>query len=132
MLLLKCFKNDLCHIIKLCLRHSRIYSYPETVVHNDIRILPISDNYLDYADKVAAQYKEAGLRVEVDSRSEKIGYKIREAQLEKVPYMLIVGEKEQAENLVSVRSRSEGELGQMSVEDFCKRAIEEKVSKVIK
>jgi threonyl-tRNA synthetase len=105
---------------------------PLWLAPTQVKILPISDNYLDYADKVAAQYKEAGLRVEVDSRSEKIGYKIREAQLEKVPYMLIVGEKEQAENLVSVRSRSEGELGQMSVEDFCKRAIEEKVSKVIK
>jgi threonyl-tRNA synthetase len=105
---------------------------PLWLAPTQVKILPISDNYLDYAEEVAAKYKEAGLRVEVDTRSEKIGYKIREAQLEKVPYMLIVGEKEQAENLVSVRSRSEGELGQMSVEDFCKRAIEEKISKAIK
>ena len=97
-----------------------------------VKILPISDNYLDYADSVAEKYKAAGLRVEVDSRSEKIGYKIREAQLEKVPYMLIVGEKEAADNLVSVRSRAEGELGQMSVEEFCNRALEEKASKTIK
>ena len=105
---------------------------PLWLAPTQVKILPISDNYLDYADSVAEKYKAAGLRVEVDSRSEKIGYKIREAQLEKVPYMLIVGEKEAADNLVSVRSRAEGELGQMSVEDFCKRALEEKASKVIK
>ncbi|MBQ9511395.1 MAG: threonine--tRNA ligase [Clostridia bacterium] len=97
-----------------------------------VKILPISDTYLDYADSLAAKYRAAGLRVEVDARSEKIGYKIREAQLEKVPYMLIVGEKEAADGLVSVRSRSEGELGQMSVDDFCKKAVEEKVNRVNK
>ena len=105
---------------------------PLWLAPTQVKILPISDNYLDYADSVAEKYKAAGLRVEVDSRSEKIGYKIREAQLEKVPYMLIVGEKEAADHLVSVRSRAEGELGQMSVEEFCNRALEEKASKTIK
>ena len=72
------------------------------------------------------------IRVEVDARNEKIGYKIREAQLKKVPYMLVVGDKEMAEGLVAVRSRSEGELGQLTIEDFTKRAVEEVKSKVNK
>ena len=97
-----------------------------------VKILPISETYTDYADSVAEKYRAAGLRVEVDGRSEKIGYKIREAQLEKVPYMLIVGEKEAADGLVSVRSRSEGELGQMTAEEFCKKAVEEKINRVNK
>ena len=68
-------------------------------------MLPISDKYMDYANKVLDELNAAGVRAEVDSRAEKIGYKIREAQMQKIPYMLVVGEKEQEADLVSVRSR---------------------------
>ena len=75
--------------------------------------------------------REAGLRVEVDSRAEKIGYKIREAQLEKVPYMLIVGEKEQEEKTVSVRSRKMGDLGAKELNGFIDELIKEDREKVL-
>ena len=76
-----------------------------------VKVLPISDHYMEYANSVSEELQKVGIRVEVDTRKEKIGYKIREAQLEKVPYMLIVGEKEQAEGAVSVRDRKEGDTG---------------------
>ena len=77
---------------------------------------------MDYANKVKEELQKHNLRVEVDSRSEKIGYKIREAQLSKVPYMLIVGDKEQESNTVGVRSRGEGDIGAMTVEEFLNKA----------
>jgi len=83
-----------------------------------VKILPISDRHIDYANKIKEELQKHNLRVEVDSRSEKIGYKIREAQLSKVPYMLIVGDKEQESNTVGVRSRGEGDIGAMTVEEF--------------
>ncbi|MBQ8038592.1 MAG: threonine--tRNA ligase, partial [Lachnospiraceae bacterium] len=86
--------------------------------------LPISDKYVDYAKEVEALLKEKGIRVEVDMRGEKLGYKIREAQLDKVPYMIILGEKEQNSRKISVRSRDgerdKQDLGEMSVEEFVK------------
>jgi threonyl-tRNA synthetase len=85
-------------------------------------ILPISDRHLAYARSVQARLKAAGLRVEVDERQEKIGYKIREAQLQKIPYMLVVGDREAAENTVSVRDRTSGDLGSQSIEDFTTNA----------
>ena len=87
-----------------------------------VKILPIADRHVDYANKVKEELQKHNLRVEVDSRSEKIGYKIREAQLSKVPYMLIVGDKEQESNTVGVRSRGEGDIGAMTVEDFLNKA----------
>jgi threonyl-tRNA synthetase len=87
-----------------------------------VKILPIADRHIDYANKVKEELQKHNLRVEVDSRSEKIGYKIREAQLSKVPYMLIVGDKEQESNTVGVRSRGEGDIGAMSVEEFLNKA----------
>ena len=83
-----------------------------------VKILPIADRHIDYANKVKEELQKHNLRVEVDSRSEKIGYKIREAQLSKVPFMLIVGDKEQESNTVGVRSRGEGDIGAMTVEEF--------------
>ena len=77
----------------------------------------MSDRHLDYARRVRDQLAAAGLRVELDDRQEKIGYKIREAQLQKVPYMLVVGDREAAEGTVSVRSRSAGDLGRAAVDD---------------
>jgi threonyl-tRNA synthetase len=76
-----------------------------------VAVLPLSDRHLAYATEVQAELAAAGLRVEVDARIEKIGYKIREAQLQKVPYMLVIGDREVAERAVSVRGRSAGDLG---------------------
>jgi len=87
-----------------------------------VKILPIADRHIEYANKIKEELQKHNLRVEVDSRSEKIGYKIREAQLSKVPYMLIVGDKEQESNTVGVRSREEADIGAMSVEEFLNKA----------
>ena len=83
-----------------------------------VKILPIADRHIDYANKIKEQLQKQKLRVEVDSRSEKIGYKIREAQLQKIPYMLVVGDKEMETNTVGVRSRTDGDIGAMSLEEF--------------
>ncbi len=88
-------------------------------------VLPISDRHLDYARKVKDELAAAGLRVELDERQEKIGYKIREAQLQKVPYMLVAGDREAAEGTVSVRSRSGGDLGARAVKTFVADALDE-------
>ena len=94
------------------------------------KILPISDAQLEYARKIEAEYRKAGIRIEVDDRNEKIGYKIREAQLQKIPYMLVVGDKEIEANAVAVRSRKEGDLGQVNKEEFLERMQEEIENKV--
>lgn len=100
--------------------------FPVWLAPTQVKIIPISDKYADYAEKVRKELFDNGLRVEVDGRVEKVGFKIREAQLEKVPYMVIVGEKEEAENNISVRSRDEGELGNVELAKF----IEEVQAKV--
>jgi threonyl-tRNA synthetase len=92
-------------------------------------VLPISDRHLEYAQQVRDRLAAAGLRVELDDRQEKIGYKIREAQLQKVPYMLVAGDREAAEGTVSVRSRSAGDLGARPVADFLAAAQDEIASK---
>ena len=97
--------------------------FPTWLAPVQATILPISDKFNDYAYEVQKSLKEKGIRVEVDTRAEKIGYKIREAQLQKVPYMLVVGEKEVDENLVSVRSRDKGDLGQVKVEELAENLI---------
>lgn len=107
-------------------------AFPLWLAPVQVKILPIGEGHIEYANKVKDILEENHLRVEVDARNEKIGYKIREAQLKKVPYMLVVGDKEMAEGLVAVRSRSEGELGQLTIENFTKRAVEEVKSKVNK
>jgi threonyl-tRNA synthetase len=83
-----------------------------------VMILPISDKYSEYAHSVAAQLKAADIRAELDERSEKIGRKIRDTELMKTPYMLIVGEKEAADGTVSVRKHGEGDKGALSIEEF--------------
>jgi threonyl-tRNA synthetase len=75
------------------------------------RVLPIADRHIDYAREVAAQLTEAGIRVDVDDRTESIGKKIRDGELKKVPYMLVVGDQEQSDGTVSVRKHREGDLG---------------------
>ena len=88
-------------------------------------ILPIADRHVDYATQVEAQLSKAGLRVSVDGRQEKIGYKIREAQLQKVPYMLVVGDREVTESRVAVRSGAEGDQGAQALDDFVAAALDE-------
>ena len=94
-------------------------------------VMPIADRHLDYARRVEHELAAAGLRVEVDERVEKIGYKIREAQLQKVPYMLVIGDREVAEGTVSVRSRSAGDLGARPLADFVSAARREVDSKAL-
>jgi threonyl-tRNA synthetase len=94
-------------------------------------LLPIADRHLDYARQVQGRLTAAGLRVELDARVEKIGYKIREAQLQKVPYMLVIGDREVAEGTVSVRSRSAGDLGARAVDDFISAARREADNKTL-
>ena len=86
-----------------------------------VKILPIADRHIEYANKIKEELQKHNLRVEVDSRSEKIGYKIREAQISKVPYMLVVGDKEQESNTVGVRSREDGDVGAMTVKEFLEK-----------
>ncbi|HLR20932.1 MAG TPA: threonine--tRNA ligase [Tissierellaceae bacterium] len=88
-------------------------------------ILPISDKFNDYAYELQKKLKDKGIRVEVDSRSEKVGYKIREARLQRVPYILVIGEKEIENNLVSVNKRDHGDQGQMKTEEFVDMVLEE-------
>jgi threonyl-tRNA synthetase len=92
-------------------------------------VMPISDRHQEYAGQVRDQLTAAGLRVEVDDRSERISYKIREAQLQKVPYMLVIGDREAAEQTVSVRSRSAGDLGARTVAEFVAAALQEVANK---
>ena len=89
------------------------------------KVLPISDKYMDYAQSVLNKLTEAGIRAEVDTRAEKIGYKIREAQTAKIPYMLVVGQKEEEENTVSVRSRADGDEGARSLDTFIADILKE-------
>ncbi|MCR4956200.1 MAG: threonine--tRNA ligase [Lachnospiraceae bacterium] len=106
-------------------------NFPTWLCPEQVRVLPISDKYIDYADKVAKHLKEHGVDVTVDKRSEKIGYKIRERRLDRVPYQLVVGEKEEAAGLVSVGSRY-GDNGQISLEEFTKNICEEIRTKEIR
>ena len=92
----------------------------------------ISDKYLDYAGKVKAALDEAGIRAELDIRSEKIGYKIREAQKNKIPYMLVVGQKEEEEGVVAVRSRFKGDEGQRSLDAFIEDLKKEIASREVR
>ncbi|HEX6464051.1 MAG TPA: threonine--tRNA ligase, partial [Vicinamibacterales bacterium] len=95
-------------------------------------VLPIADRHADYAASVRDRLAAAGLRVEFDARQEKIGYKIREAQLQKIPYMLVAGDREAAEGTIAVRSRSGGDLGTRTIDDFVRDAKSEITSKGIR
>ena len=100
-------------------------AFPTWLAPVQVRILPIADSHKEYAEKLKEKLEEYDIRVELDEREEKIGYKIREAQLQKIPYMLIVGDKEIEANAVGVRSRKDGDIGAMSVEDFINKIEEE-------
>lgn len=105
-------------------------AFPVWLAPVQVRVIPIADRHVDYARKVASELADAKVRVEVDDRSEKIGYKIREAQVEKVPYMLVAGDREAERGTVSVRSRGQGDLGPMSLTDFKARVLREIEAKV--
>lgn len=100
-------------------------AFPAWLSPMQVMIIPITDHHHDYAQQIYNQYKENGIRVRVDYRNEKVGYKIREAQLKKVPYMLIVGDQEMQEGEVSVRSRAEGDQGTLKVEEFMNKLLDE-------
>jgi len=108
-------------------------AFPVWLAPVQVKLLPIADRHLDYIYEVKRKLEESGIiRVEIDDRSEKIGYKIREAQLEKVPYMLLVGDKDIENNTVSIRDRRDGDIGSMSIEEFIAKITEEVNNKVIK
>lgn len=102
---------------------------PMWLMPEQVRVLPISDRLQADAAKVAEKLEEAGLRATTDTRSEKIGYKIREAQLQKIPYMLVIGDKEAESGTVSVRSRKSGDLGSMDLDEFLGKALLEAATK---
>ena len=108
--------------------------FPTWLCPEQVRVLPISEKYKDYAEQVNAQLKANGVRSSVDNRSEKIGYKIREARLAKVPYMLVVGAKEEEDQVVSVRSRYLGDEGQKPLQEFidaiCKEIRTKEIRKI--
>ncbi|GIQ65430.1 threonine--tRNA ligase 2 [Paenibacillus cisolokensis] len=100
-------------------------AFPLWLAPVQAKLLPVSDRYLDYAVQVKATLRDAGIRVEIDGRNEKLGYKIREAQLEKVPYMLILGENEATSGTASVRKHGEGDLGIKRVQEIAEQIVKE-------
>jgi threonyl-tRNA synthetase len=106
-------------------------AFPVWLAPVQAKILPIVEKHHDYALELEKRFKDAGVRVETDLRNEKIGYRIREAQLEKVPYMLVTGDREAEDNTVSVRSRKDGDLGSMSIDDFLSKIIGDITNRVI-
>ena len=100
-------------------------AFPTWLAPVQVRILPIADSHKEYAQELKEKFENEGIRVELDEREEKIGYKIREAQLQKIPYMLIIGDKEIENKAVGVRSRKDGDIGQMSIEEFIEKIREE-------
>jgi len=100
-------------------------AFPTWLAPVQVKILPIADAHVEYANKVKEELQKVGIRVELDDRQEKIGYKIREAQLQKVPYMLVVGDKEKEANAVGIRSRKDGDIGAQKLEEFISKIKEE-------
>ena len=106
-------------------------AFPLWLSYKQVIVLPIADRHLEYAQKINLLFRSKGIRSEVDDRAESVNAKIRDAQIEKIPYMLIIGDKEVSENKVSVRHRKKGDLGQMSQESICEKLLEEIKNKVI-
>ena len=100
-------------------------AFPTWIAPVQVKILPITDRTVEYSEALAEKLESFGVRVEVDARNEKIGFKIREAQMQKVPYMLVIGDKEAEEQTVAVRSRKEGDLGTQSFDAFLQKLLEE-------
>lgn len=106
-------------------------AFPFWICPVQVKVMSLTERTAEYANEIKEKLLLAGIRAETDNRNEKIGYKIREAQLEKVPYMIIVGDKEKEENKVSVRSRKEGDLGVMSLDELTAKLVEEDRSKKV-
>lgn len=104
---------------------------PTWLAPEQVRIIAITDSQKEYAESVQKRFRNAGIRAGIDTRSEKLGFKIREAQLEKLPYMLVVGEKEKTNGTLGVRSRKKGDMGEINVDDFEARILKEIASKEI-
>ena len=122
---LGCYERTLAYLIEKYAGAFPLWLSPEQV-----RVLPLSEKMMDKALEVTEELKKYGLRAETDMRNEKIGYKIREAQMQKVPYMLIIGEREAEAGLVSVRSRKDGDIGTMTTDEFIAKALKEVADKV--
>ena len=121
---LGCYERTLAYIIETFAGALPLWMMPEQV-----RVLPISERLLDKAGEITEQLKAAGIRAELDTRNEKMGYKIREAQVDKIPYMLVIGDKEAEGGVVSVRHRKDGDLGTMTLEAFIGKALTEIATK---
>lgn len=106
-------------------------AFPLWLAPRQVILLPVADRHQEACQKVADELNKAGLRVEIDTRSEKLGYKLREAQLNKIPYMLVVGDKEADDGTVSVRKRGEGDIGSQSIEEFVASALKDVETKKI-
>jgi threonyl-tRNA synthetase len=106
-------------------------AFPTWIAPVQAKIIPVSDDQLDYAYQIKDELEKEDIRVEVDARTEQVGYKIREAQVEQVPYMLIVGGREEKNGTVSVRERREGDLGTSPLSEFKEKIIKEIENKVI-
>ncbi|MEK7198651.1 MAG: His/Gly/Thr/Pro-type tRNA ligase C-terminal domain-containing protein, partial [Bacteroidota bacterium] len=100
-------------------------NFPVWLAPLQVKILPVSDKFMDYAELVRKQLRKAGVRVEIDDRQEKVGKKIRDTELLKVPYMLVVGEKEMNENKLSVRRHGKGDLGTQEISAFISNITDE-------
>lgn len=106
-------------------------AFPTWLAPVQVKVIPVSEHHFDYADKIKKAFVEKGIRVEADMRNEKLGYKIRHAQLEKVPYMLIVGDNEVNDETISVRSRKNGDIGSMKLDEFM-QMIEKEIKDKVK
>jgi threonyl-tRNA synthetase len=100
-------------------------AFPTWLSPIQVRLMTISEAHVPYAEQVKEKMEQAGIRVELDARNEKIGYKIREAQMQKIPYMLVIGEKEVADGTLSVRKRGVGDEGALPVDQFIAKITEE-------
>ena len=121
-----CYERTLAYLIE-----KYAGAFPLWLAPIQVKVMNISENSLKYAQKIAQKLRDKGFRVELDDRNEKIGKKIREAQLQKIPYMIVLGDKEKAENTIGVRSRSKGDLGACKLAEFIKKIKEENDKKII-
>jgi len=122
-----CYERTLCMLIE---KYNG--AFPMWLAPQQVRVLSLTDRTCDKASEIAKMLFDMGLRAEADVRSEKLGKKIREAQLDKVPYILVIGDKEAEQNVVAVRHRSEGDLGTMTIEEFAGKCLLEVANKTIK
>ena len=106
-------------------------AFPAWLAPTQVKVLSISGRQAEYAQKIYDELSACGIRAELDNRNEKIGFKIREAQLEKVPYMIVVGDKEEEDNLVAIRSRKNGDMGAVPADEFLKNILREIADKTL-